>query len=268
MITSQTNIERKVKFSFPDAIIWSMYTEGGKPVHAFDCLYCGPGSGDTSLVTTTQVPSQIGKMPTQMQSRRAQKKGSTSHQAGRDKWEELCEPGMLLAFNIWENTKKCVDKDTARVKKGLVDPGYRVPEPALFLSELSPEHCQARLDHDPPVRFPFPQQWSDILYGIPSQEDLEAAPTTSKSHGSGKRPMMQRSVLAPNEEVEWRGKYILIASLTDPPSRLIKAILWEIYKIGWCYKLTLYRVYQLFTCPVSWQCWFCAVVGGSANQCW
>jgi len=49
--------------------------------------------------------------------------------------------------------------------------------------------------------------------------------------------MVQGSSFAPTETVEWRGKYILIASLTNPPPCLIRAILWKIYEIGWHYEL-------------------------------
>ena len=66
------------------------------------------------------------------------------HSAGHNKWEELREPEMLLPFPMWENAMKRMDKDSSRVKKGIVDPGYHVPEPALFLSSLSPEHRKTR----------------------------------------------------------------------------------------------------------------------------
>ena len=49
--------------------------------------------------------------------------------------------------------------------------------------------------------------------------------------------MMLGSTLAPSETVEWHGKYIPIASLTDLPSCLVRAVLWKIYEVGWCYKL-------------------------------
>ena len=49
--------------------------------------------------------------------------------------------------------------------------------------------------------------------------------------------MTQGSSLAPNETVEWQGKYIPIASLSNPPPCLIQAILWEIFEVGWRYEL-------------------------------
>ena len=43
--------------------------------------------------------------------------------------------------------------------------------------------------------------------------------------------------LAPTQTVEWCGKCILTTLLTNPPPHLIRAILWEVYKIGWHYEL-------------------------------
>ena len=122
--------------------------------------------------------------------------------AGQDKWEELRVPEMLLSIDIWVNALKRVDKDPSRVKRLLVDPGYCVPELALLISGQTPEHRKlfmtnwlairplwiSRLGHDPPARFPSPQQWREILYGVSSKEELEATAACSKSkgHGSGK----------------------------------------------------------------------------------
>ena len=99
----------------------------------------------------------------------------------------------------------------------------------------------------------LPQQWREILYGVSLKEELKAIATCSKSkgHGSGKdcklavldilgevaMAMMQGSCLTPMEEVEWCRKYIPITSLSNLPPHLAKAILWEVYEIGWHYKL-------------------------------
>ena len=172
---------------------------------------------------------------------------------------------MPRSFKIWDDALKRTDKDPSRVKKGLVDPGYCIPEPALLISALSPERRQlvmtnwlairplwiSRLDHDPPARFLSPQQWREILHGVPSREELEAAPTSSKGRGSAKgrklvvleafgeevAAMTQGSYFAPKEEVQWRGKMISIASLANLPPRDTRAILWEVYEIGWRYEL-------------------------------
>ena len=138
-----------------------------------------------------QLSSQAGKVPTQAQTRRVEQKkhscpqsdkyhlltssgpqGLTSHEgshsASHNKWEELCEPEIPVPFLVWGNVMKCVDKDPSRVKRGMVDLGYHVPEPAQFLLSPSPSNIIkhhknfmmnwlaihplwiSRLDHDPP----------------------------------------------------------------------------------------------------------------------
>ncbi|KAN0074457.1 hypothetical protein V8E55_011869 [Tylopilus felleus] len=148
---------------------------------------------------------------------------------------------MPLPFHIWENVMKHMDKDPSRVTRGKVDPGYRVPEPALFLSSLSPDRRKnlmtnwlairplwiSCLDHDPcPISY---------------TTTLEAAGSSQNSpHAAKHRKLamaelfgdvvvaMQVSTLALTEHVEWHGIYTPIASLLNPPPRFIKAVLWEI----------------------------------------
>ena len=109
-------------------------------------------------------------------------------------------PEMPLPLPVWENTMKCVDKDLSRVKKDLVDRGYRMPEPAALVSGQTPEHHQlfmmnwlairplwiSWLDHDPPAQFPIPQLWREILHRAPSKEELEAAPESSMGKRTAK----------------------------------------------------------------------------------
>ena len=74
-------------------------------------------------------------------------------------------PEMLLLFNMWENVMKHVDRSSSRVKRGLVDQEYCIPEPALLISGQTPE-CRklfmanwlticllwiSWLDYDPPT---------------------------------------------------------------------------------------------------------------------
>ena len=49
--------------------------------------------------------------------------------------------------------------------------------------------------------------------------------------------MTQGATLVPTEVVEWRGTCTPITSLMNPPPHFIKAMLWEIYEIGWRYEL-------------------------------
>ncbi|KAN0074429.1 hypothetical protein V8E55_011841 [Tylopilus felleus] len=148
---------------------------------------------------------------------------------------------MPLPFHIWENAMKHMDKDPSRVTRGKVDPGYCVPEPALFLSSLSSDRRKNLMMN---------WLWRDIFHGVPSREQLEAAGTSQNSpHAAKHRKLamvelfgdvvvvMQVSTLAPTEHVEWHGIYTPIASLLNPPPRFIKAVLWEICEIGWRYEL-------------------------------
>ena len=92
-ITPQTIIKKLVKYTFPDDIIRSMYSEGGKPACPFDCLYCGPSGllrhvhthrhyiamiESSALVSQpssyTQASSHVSSVPTQVQTRRAAQK--------------------------------------------------------------------------------------------------------------------------------------------------------------------------------------------------
>ena len=91
-----------------------------------------------------------------------------------------------------------MDKDPSRYKPGLVDHGYRVPEPALLITGQSLERRKlfmtnwlavrhlwiSRLDHNPPHRFPSPQLWREFLHSIPS---LEGVQTPCPSQVVGKK---------------------------------------------------------------------------------
>ena len=174
-------------------------------------------------------------------------------------------PEMPPSFVIWENAMKCMDKNLSRVKRNIVDPGYRVPELVLLISSQSPECHQlflmnwlairpvwfSRLDHDPPAQFPTPQQWREILHCILSKDTLEAAPESSmnKKTAKGRKlaaldifgdttvVMTLGSTSAPSKTVAWHDRHIPITSLTNPPPRLIRAIPWEVYEVGWWYEL-------------------------------
>ena len=99
-ITPQTIIEKPMKFTFPDNIIRSMYSEPHQSTsRPFEVLYCGPagflhhhhtrhhyaGSVEPSAPAATQVasqssvPSQVGKLTMQAQTRRAVQKKEHAH---------------------------------------------------------------------------------------------------------------------------------------------------------------------------------------------
>ena len=99
-IMAQTNIEKPVKFIFPDYIICSMYSEAGKPPCPFPSLYRSLGgfthhlhawwhyntlapNPSLSQPSGPQVPSSAGRLPTQAQSRRAAQKKHACLQSGK-----------------------------------------------------------------------------------------------------------------------------------------------------------------------------------------
>ena len=168
---------------------------------------------------------------------------------------------MPLPLPVWENAMKRVDKDSGRVKAGSVDRRYRIPEPALLITGQTPERRQhfmtnwltvrplwiSHLDHNPPPQFPSPQLWREFLHSMPPKDNLLAAgpssghaKTLSKTRklaaleifGEDGAAVTQGLCWAPKENMEWREKVISIMSLLNPPPRLIRAILWETYEIG------------------------------------
>ena len=93
-ITPRTIIETSVRYTFPDHVVRSMYSEGGKGGRPFAVLYRGPGgylrhvhtrryyTPPVESSTTvpqpssshTQAASNVGRAPTQAQTRRAAQK--------------------------------------------------------------------------------------------------------------------------------------------------------------------------------------------------
>ena len=110
----------------------------------------------------------------------------------------------------------------------------------------------SRLDHNPPAQFPSAQLWREFFHSLPPKDDL-LAPGPSSGHvknltktrklaafeifGDHSAAVTQGSSWALKENVEWREKLIPIMSLLNLPARLIQAILWEIYEIGFRYEL-------------------------------
>ena len=47
----------------------------------------------------------------------------------------------------------------------------------------------------------------------------------------------QGSYLAPKESVEWHDQTVSIASLANPPVRLVRTILWELFELGFHHEL-------------------------------
>ncbi|KIK71992.1 hypothetical protein PAXRUDRAFT_105422, partial [Paxillus rubicundulus Ve08.2h10] len=176
----------------------------------------------------------------------------------RDKWAEGDATIMPLPFPQWVSAFKRVDKDPARVKTGLVDTGYRFPEPALIVTPVLPEwrklYCAnwfaarplwiSRVDHHPPSPLPVPQTWHDFLNTIPSALLADNATTKSAREKWVAKTLfgqalvhLQGNTWATQGDVSWWNQRIAIATLEDPPAHLMRCILWEIYELGFRYEL-------------------------------
>jgi hypothetical protein len=165
---------------------------------------------------------------------------------------------MPLAFPQWVAAFKRVDKNPARVTKGMVDAGYWFPEPALLVAPVLPErrklYCAnwlaarslwiSRVDHHPPSPLPVPQTWRDFLNSIPSNLLADNATTKSAKEKLAAKALfgdtllhLQGSTWAGQDNVVWRRQRIPIVTLEDPPAHLIRCILWEVYELGFRYEL-------------------------------
>lgn len=155
---------------------------------------------------------------------------------------------------------KYANKDTSRLNVGLVDRGYRFPDPPMLISSDNPSRKQiflanwlaarplwmSRVDHDPPTKFPSPQMWRDFLISIPV-EDLHskqaASDTRAATRKQAARDLFGENVVVKTREwrtgdtISWRGMQISIESLADPPVLLAKRILWELYELNFRYEL-------------------------------
>lgn len=150
------------------------------------------------------------------------------------------------------------------MKNSGVNQGYCIPEPALLVLGQTLECCQlfmtnwlaicplwiSRLDHDPPCsshplnsggRLSKKDLWKKNLRLHPqvtwatSQQRVASWPSWT-SLGTSPQPWYKVQHL-PQPKL-WHGAASTYQSPPlDPPSCLIRAILWEIYKISWCYEL-------------------------------
>jgi hypothetical protein len=173
---------------------------------------------------------------------------------------------MLLALLLWEQAIKQVDKDPSRVKTRVEDPGYCSPDPSLVISGGSPEQRQIfmanwlgvrkfwikQLEEDTTSQHSSTQQWRDFLIQsrLDSLDEDEAGPSNGKGKTKAKLCqsrlsqvfaegvyMTQGSCLGPKESVEWCDQTVSIASLTNLPVHLVRAILWELFELGFHHKL-------------------------------
>ncbi|KAG1874422.1 hypothetical protein F4604DRAFT_1925300 [Suillus subluteus] len=292
-ISPQMNIIKPVVLTFPDDLTKNVYCEGNI-MRPFPLLYRGPGgfnrhfhtrrayTGTFAVNPGAPLPSTLpqnpasGKAPSQGQKNKKARKITSSQlmkpkdskiadaQPNRDKWEDLCRPENPEAIGFWTSTFQKANKDKNRVKKGLVDQGYRFPEPALLITPSSPERKKlfvanwlaarplwiSRVDHNPPERFPLPQLWRDFLNSSPSGEpstiasSSSAGPTAAATRKQAATQIFgedlrdaQGTTWAIGENVQWHNMTISIISLCDPPSHLMRLILWELYELNFRYEL-------------------------------
>ena len=128
---------------------------------------------------------------------------------------------------------ECDDKDPTRVKSSLVDRQSHVPKPALLILPQSPE-CHklymanwlaiqhvwiSCLNHSPPLQFPGPQMWRNLLSSMRSSALDTHVPGTSSGEGKMSKTKLHKSALceifedavlvtqgsswAPKEVVDW-----------------------------------------------------------------
>ena len=104
----------------------------------------------------------------------------------------------------------------------------------------------SQLDHNPPHQFPLAQLWREFLHSIPPKDNLFGAGpfsgqartlATLEIFGETGTATTQGSSWAPKENMEWCERLIPIASLLNLPPHVIRAILWEMYKISFRYEL-------------------------------
>ena len=144
-----------------------------------------------------------------------------------------------------------------------VDPGYRVPDPLLLFGVQSAEkhwryiinwlavrlNWVEQIDSDPLQKIPTTQMWRDLLNNHDSSlSELLAENTVSTKSSQVKSAVLHVfgpacTVFAlggaspPRGVVQWHDEDIDFATLSNPPPHLIRAILWEVYELGFRFEL-------------------------------
>ncbi|KAG2063201.1 hypothetical protein BDR04DRAFT_1164119 [Suillus decipiens] len=187
----------------------------------------------------------------------------------RDKWKDPESPYLLLSILHWDDALKTCTKVPSCVHMPYaIDWGYRFPEHALLLNPKLPECLQGyiatwlaccplwigQVDHNPPCNYPSPQLWRNSLSSRLTTQSQGAAPKGKDPKKKGlmaaeKRKAVMRDLFgddvlethgdlfAPEGLVEFHSKQVLVASLANPPCCLTQRITWELYELGFHYKL-------------------------------
>ncbi|KAF9230549.1 hypothetical protein BU15DRAFT_83492 [Melanogaster broomeanus] len=253
---------------------------GGRPSPGEAEPQPGPSTGGAT--SSSSRAHQDAKVPGKRQSKRAQKgshaasnpklkdgrdkwldrlpasSANRKPKGGRDKWLDPALPEIPPPNTFFQRAMKYVIKDASRVHPGLVDPGYRFPDPPLLVTSDNPRRKKlfianwltsrplwmSRVDHDPPAKFPSPQMWRDFLISIQA-ENVETTPSGTFAATSrraalevfGEDVVVRTRGWRTGDTVSWRGMDISFDSLADPPVLLAKQILWELYELNFRYEL-------------------------------
>lgn len=253
----------------------------------------GPSTSDSSLSNKS---SSGGKQSSTKQSRTAREKATMGPSkgvyfgaflpsflttvvsrskplAGGDKkWEEPDLLEIPQVHGLFDLAWRSADKDQARVKTGVVDPGFRFPKPTLLVNVLSPERKKTylvnwlsarsvwicRIADNPPPKFPSPQMWRDFLNTI---EGNLVSGTKSSNNKVAAHEILGEEVIesarglsmAPTE-IAWRGTQVFfffffadlnsyscvqvhVSTLSDPPLQFMRCLLWELYELNFRHEL-------------------------------
>ena len=159
-----------------------------------------------------------------------------------------------------------------------VEAHYHVPGPELLFGALTTEKCQQyiinwlavrlnwmeQINGGPLQKIPTAAMWCCLLNSGPSSELM--AMSTTLSCAPMKAAHMKSKVLEVfgpactvftlggerpyKDSVQWHDQDIDFATLSDPPLHLIRAILWEVYELGFWFEL---RVLDQAVVPQLWK---------------
>ncbi|OJA11302.1 hypothetical protein AZE42_09656 [Rhizopogon vesiculosus] len=237
------NIIKPVILTFPDNITKSIFSEAGKVVQPFPLIYRGRGGFNRHCHTRRAYTGTFGVNPSSSTLPQNPASGKAPSQGQQNKKERKIASSQLMKAST------CITI---------------FPEPALLITPTSPERKKlfvanwlaawplwiSRVDHNPPEKFPSPQLWRDFLNSSPSGESSatasssSAGPTAAAKRKQAAKEIFGEDLLdaegstwAIQATLVWRNETISVASLSDPPTRLMRRILWELYELNFHYEL-------------------------------
>ncbi|KAG1723253.1 uncharacterized protein EDB91DRAFT_1087878 [Suillus paluster] len=264
-IPRDMNIIKPVILMFPDNITKSIFSEPGKVVQPFPLLYRGHGGFNHHFHTRRAYAGTFGMnplspaLPQNPASGKVPSQGQQNKKARKIALSQLMKMKNPESIGFWHLAFQKADKDKGCIKQGLVDQGYWFPEPALLITPMLLEQKKlfvanwlaarplwiSHVNHNPPEKFPPPQLWRDFLNSpTAAAKRKQAAPQQIFSEdlldADGSTWAIQATLV-------WRNETISVASLSDPPARLMRRILWELYELNFHYELqALNRVMAIF----------------------